>query len=91
MIDTHDTGDQGRPSKIRLTVVIQNRYTVDDGAVTGNQIKEMANIPAGFSLHRRANGGKELIGDDQEVDVHNGDHFFAQPHAQPGLGHSEEL
>lgn len=91
MIDTDDAGDEGRPSKIRITVVIQNRYAIDDGVMTGTQIKEMANIPAGFSLHRRAKGEKESIDDDQVMDVHNGDHFFAQPPGQPGRGHSEEL
>jgi hypothetical protein len=58
--------------------------------VTGKQIKEIANIPAGFSLHRRAKGGSESIGDDESVEVRNGDHFFAQPPSQQGLGHSEE-
>jgi len=51
----------------------------------------MANIPAGFSLHRRAKGGNEPIRDDESLEVHNGDHFFAQPPRQQGLGHNEEL
>ncbi|MBA3797243.1 MAG: multiubiquitin domain-containing protein [Chloroflexi bacterium] len=90
MIDTQNAGNEGRPSKIRITVIIQDRYTLDAGMVTANQIRKMANIPSGFSLHRRAKGGNESIRDDESVEVRNGDHFFAQPPRQSGLGHDEE-
>lgn len=67
---------------VHITVVIQDRYTFDSNAVTGRQIKEKANIPAGFSLHRRVHGGgNEPILDDDSVELRNGDHFFARPPA----------
>ncbi len=53
---------EGRPSRIHVTVVVANHYTFDTEVVTGKQIKEKANIPAPFSLHRRAKGGNEPIG-----------------------------
>ncbi|MBA2255464.1 MAG: multiubiquitin domain-containing protein [Chloroflexi bacterium] len=65
--------------KRRITVLIQDRYTVETDVVTGAQIKELASIPPGFSLHRRVQGGNEPIRDDQSVEVHDGDHFFARP------------
>ncbi len=89
MTHTEHAGE-GRPSKIRITVLIQNRYTLDTPVVTASQIREMANIPAGFSFHRRAKGGNESIRDDESVEVRNGDHFFAQPPGQSGPGHDEE-
>jgi hypothetical protein len=45
---------------------------------TGKQIKETANIPAGFALYRRVRGGNEQIPDDTPVELRNGDHFFAR-------------
>jgi hypothetical protein len=47
--------------------------------VTGRQIIEAANVPAGFALYRRERGGNEPITDDAQVELHNGDHFFARP------------
>ena len=88
MADVHERAST-QPSKIRITVIIQNRYTLDSPEATGNEIKEKANIPADFSLHRRVRGGTESIPDEERVQVQNGDHFFAQPRSQPGLGHNE--
>ena len=65
---------------IRVTVVA-NRYVFDTEVVTGRQIKERANLPEGFALYRRTRGGNESIRDDDKVDVHEGDHFFARPSA----------
>jgi len=78
MADTKHPGGEDRPSKIHVTVIVQNRYTFDTEVVTGKQIKEKANISAGFSLHRRVNGGNEPIGDDESVELRNGDHLFAR-------------
>lgn len=79
MAHANDAEDQSRRPKIRITVIIQNRYTLDTEVVTGRQIKEKANIPAGFALHRRVQGGNEPIADDASVDLRNGDPFFARP------------
>jgi len=43
------------------------------------QINEKANIPAGFGLYRRVHGGNEPNRDDDSVELHDGDHFFARP------------
>jgi hypothetical protein len=85
---TRRSGDE--PSKIRITVIIQDRYTLDTPMMTGKQLRAKANVPDGFALRRRAKGGNELIPDDTLVEVRNGDHFFAQPLSQPGIGHNEE-
>ena len=68
-----------RPLSVRITVIVQNRYTLDTGRVTGRQIKDMANVPAGFALYRRVRGGTQPIPDDAQVELHHGDHFFARP------------
>jgi hypothetical protein len=77
-------------SNIRITVVIQKRCILDTNELTGMQIKEKAGIPADFSLHRRIRGGSESIPESELVEVHDGDHFFAQPLSQAGLGHNEQ-
>ena len=67
------------PPSVKITVVVQNRYTFDTHRVTGCQIKESASIPLGFALYRRTQGGNEPIRDDAQVELRNGDHFFARP------------
>jgi hypothetical protein len=83
MADAKDAEGENRPPKIRITVVIANRYTVDTELATGKQIKERANVPAGFALYRRIRGGNEPIPDDAPVELRNGDHFFARPPGSP--------
>jgi Multiubiquitin len=68
-----------RPSNVRITVIVQNRYTFDTKLLTGRQIKDTAGVPAGFDLYRRVQGGNQPIRDDAQVELHNGDHFFARP------------
>jgi hypothetical protein len=70
--------DEGS-STVRITVIVQNRYTLDAGRKTGKQLKEMANVPMGFVLYRRMKGGNEPISDDALIKPRNGDHFFARP------------
>jgi hypothetical protein len=83
MAHTKDAGGRDRPPKIRITVIIQNRYTFDTEVATGTQIREMAKIPEGFALHRRIRGGNESIPDDDSVELHDGDHFFARRESSP--------
>ncbi len=64
---------------IHITVIVQKRYAFDSAVATGRQIREKANIPAGFSLHRRVQRGNEPIHDDESIELHNGDHFFSRP------------
>lgn len=74
------------PSTARITVIVQNRYTLGAGPTTGKHIKEMANVPSGFSLYRRVKGGNEPISDDELIEPQDGDHFFARP---PSNAHGE--
>ncbi len=74
------------PSGVHITVIVQNRYTLDAGLTTGKHIKETANVPTGFILYRRVKGGNEPISDDALIEPRNGDHFFARP---PSNTHGE--
>jgi hypothetical protein len=74
-----DAWREQRPSSVRITVIVQNRYSFDTELVTGRQIKETADVPVGFDLYRRVRGGNEPIADDAQVELRNGDHFFARP------------
>jgi len=75
----NDARREDPPPSVRITVIVQNRYTVDTHRVTGRQIKETASIPLGFALYRRGQGRNEPIRDDAQVELRNGDHFFARP------------
>lgn len=89
MFDTKDIRGENRPRRISITV--SNHYTFDTDVVTGRQIKEKANIPAGFALYRRVRGGNEPIADDAQGEQRNGDHFFARPPESPrALGDDQE-
>lgn len=75
----NDADGMSPRSGVRVTVIVQNRYTFDSELVTGRQIKEKAGVPAGFALYRRVQGGNEPISDDALVELRGGDHFFAKP------------
>ena len=70
---------EGGPSTVRISLTVANHYTFDTPLVTGRQIKETAGVPAGFALNRRTRGGNEPILDDAQVELRDGDHFFARP------------
>jgi hypothetical protein len=69
------------PSSVRITLIVQNRYTFDTHRVTARRIRETAGVPPDFALYRRTPVGNEPIADDAHVELHNGDHFFARPSA----------
>jgi hypothetical protein len=77
--DQNEARRGDRASSVRITVIVQNRYTFDTHQVTGRQIRDIASVPAGFGLYRRAQGGNEAIADDAELELRHGDHFFARP------------
>jgi SAM-dependent methyltransferase len=56
--DAHGAVRENRPSRFRISVIVQNRYTLDPGLMTGKQFKETAYVPAGFDLYRRVKGGE---------------------------------
>jgi hypothetical protein len=78
MADTKGTGGEGQ---VRISITVNNHYTFDINVVTGRQIKETANVPAGFALYRRSRVGNEPIRDGDTVELHDGDHVFARPPA----------
>jgi hypothetical protein len=91
MSQAKDAEGENRSPRIRVTVVIANRYAFDAEVVTGRLIKEKANVPAGCALYRRTRGGNESIHDDDTVELHDGDHFFARPPgARRALSHDQE-
>jgi hypothetical protein len=75
---THGDG-VSQPSSVWITVIVQHRCTFDTGLATGRQIKDTAGVPAGFALYRRMQGGPQPIPDDAQVELRDGDHFFARP------------
>ena len=54
-------------------------YHFDSHRTTGKKIKERAGIPDDYSLYLRREGENEPIRDDEEVDLHEGEHFFSRP------------
>ncbi|HEX9375467.1 MAG TPA: multiubiquitin domain-containing protein [Actinomycetota bacterium] len=79
MLDAEDADRVSGSSGVRITVIVQNRHVFDTELVTGRQIKETAGVPAGFALYRRVRGGNEQVADDAQVELRDGDHFFARP------------
>jgi hypothetical protein len=74
----------GSSSSVHITVIVQKRCTLNTGTVTGSWIKQVAGIPADFTLHRRVKGGNEHISDDAPIRMRDGDHFFARAQALMG-------
>jgi hypothetical protein len=87
--DANGAVRENRPSRIRITVIVQNRYTLDAGLMTGRQIKETADVPAGLVLYRRAKGGNEPVPDDALIEPRNGDHFFARAPSNVAIDEEE--
>ena len=54
-------------------------YHFDSRRTTGRKIKEKARIPDDYSLYLRREGENEPIRDDEELDLHEGEHFFSRP------------
>lgn len=81
--DAGRTDRENEQSSIRISMTVVNRFTFDTDLVTGREIKESTGVPAGFALYRRTQGGNEPIPDDERVELHNGDHFFARSASSP--------
>lgn len=76
---THTEDTERENGRVRITVMVQNRSSFDTRLVTGREIKESAEVPPGYALYRKAEGGNEPVDDDALVELRNGDHFFARP------------
>ena len=63
-----------------VTVIINDKHvTFPSDDVTGRQIKEAGGIPLNYSLYLRHPGENEPISNDEQVELHEGDHFFSRP------------
>lgn len=79
MDDGNDTEDENRPSSVRITVIVQNRYTFASGTVTGKADQGKSQHPSWFlSLPSHARR-ERAVPDDLLVELRNGDHLFARP------------
>lgn len=47
--------------------------------VTGSQIKQKAGVPADYELARVDGNRRIAVGDDQVIEIKNGEHFIAVP------------
>jgi hypothetical protein len=59
--------------------MVQRQHTFDTRLVTAAEIKEAADVPPDFALYRKGEGRNEGIADDADIELRNGDHFFARP------------
>jgi hypothetical protein len=75
----HERDAEGGDRPLRISITVNDQYRFDTPAVMGRQIKERAGIPADFALYRRTRGGNESIRDEDPIELHDGDHFFARP------------
>lgn len=66
-------------SETVLIFVNDKKVSFETDDVTGAQIKSAAGVPADYSLYRRAKGSNEPIGDAEQVDIKEGEHFFTRP------------
>jgi hypothetical protein len=60
-------------------VINDKRYRFENDRVSGRLIKQKAGIPLNYSLYRRRPGENEPIGNDEEVHLHEDEHFFSRP------------
>jgi hypothetical protein len=68
------------PVHQRVRVFIDGKpYDFETHDTTGKKIKEKAGIADDYSLYLRREGGNEPIRDDEEVHLHEGEHFFSRP------------
>lgn len=61
------------------------RLVVHQPSMTGAQIKAAASKDASYQLFEEVRGGKDIqIGDNQAVQIKNGEHFYTVPPATFG-------
>lgn len=74
------TNDQPGGERHGVEIFIDAKpYHFDSDEVTGRQIKAKAGIPDQYSLYLRKEGENEPIRDDEQVELHDGQHFFSRP------------
>jgi len=73
------TDREGREHEPVTVFIGDKRVTFPSDDVTGRQIKDKGDIPLDYSLYRRHPGDNEPISNDEQVELHQGDHFFSRP------------
>lgn len=74
-----DTQAAGTTSKAIEIFVNDKKVSFDTNTATGAQIKAKAEVPSNYSLYLRSRGSNEPIGDGEEVELKDGQHFFTRP------------
>lgn len=77
-LDTQADRD-GREHKPVTVIVDGEHVTFPTDDVTGREIKDKAGIPLDYSPYLRHPGDNEPISNDEEVELHEGEHFFSRP------------
>ena len=63
----------------------EKRFITTAEKLTGNQIKELAQIPDTYELFEAVKGQNQPIGPDQVVEIKSGEHFRAIPPGTFGI------
>jgi hypothetical protein len=79
MTETSDTNTEHTEHHPVEVVINDKKYAFEHHVRTGREIKEKAGIPLDYSLYRRSPGQNEPISNDEDVTLHNGEHFFSRP------------
>lgn len=74
-----DTQASSITSKAIEIFVNDKKVLFDTNTATGAQIKAKAGVPPNYSLYLRSRGSNEPIGDAEEVELKEGEHFFTRP------------
>jgi hypothetical protein len=77
-LDT-EANPAARDTKQVTVTVDGKRVTFPTDRVTGKDIKEEAGIPLDYSLYLRHHGDNEPISNQEEVELHEDQHFFSRP------------
>jgi hypothetical protein len=59
----------------------KKKYSAPKNTATGIELKRLAEIPDGFDIFKTLPGQEDdiKIGDSQQIDLKNGDHFYSVP------------
>ncbi len=71
------------PAVREVEILVNKRPVTVPARTTGAEIKSKAEVPADDELFR-IEGSKEIkVGDDQPIEVHDGERFVATPPIEP--------
>ncbi len=64
----------------------KQKFDLDEPVQTGTSLKHLAGIPLQDVLFLQSHGDDEVIANDRNITLKNGDHLHSQPPADYGLG-----